>query len=467
MTDPRAVLPSVSVVLDDVGDDPRIRPDLLAVLVRDVLADLRAGLSADSTRRACREQAVAATRLRVDALTARPGPTINATGVVLHTGLGRAPLSAAARAAVADATGPWAVEVDADGRRGHRDRRLADLVTLLTGAPDATFANNGAGALVLALRAAAGDGRVAVSRGELVEIGGSFRLPDVIAAAGVALHEIGTTNRTHLSDVEAALVDGVDAVLVVHPSNYRVEGFTHRPALADVAAACNRAGVPLVLDAGSGLLEPSELAALADEQAMATGLADGADLVTGSGDKVLGGPQAGIVAGRVDLVATARRDPFARALRLDKLRVAALVATLQDHLADPTDVPARRLLATDPADLLARARRLRDRVADDGLAVDVVAVTAVVGGGTSPGETMDSVALAVDPGWAGHLRARSPSVATRVRDGRCLVDLRAVDPDDDHLVAAALLGVHRATDGDDRPDVAVDDGVRTGPAAAT
>lgn len=467
MTDPRALLPSVSVVLDDIGHDPRIRAALVAVVARDALADLRGDLPADITRRECREQAVAATRARIDALVARPRRTINATGVVLHTGLGRAPLSAAARAAVVDAAGPWAVEVDADGRRGHRDRRLADLVRLLTGAQDVTFANNGAGALLLALRATAGGGRVAVSRGELVEIGGSFRLPDVVAAAGVTLHEVGTTNRTHLADVRAALADGVDAVLVVHPSNYRVEGFTHRPALADVATACHGAGVPLVLDAGSGLLEASDLPAMVDERAMATGLADGADLVTGSGDKVLGGPQAGIVAGRTDLVGAARRDPLARALRLDKLRVAALVATLQDHVADPAGVPVRRLLAMDPADLRARGEAVRDRLAERGVPTEVVEVTAVVGGGASPGETLESTALAVDVAWADHLRAGSPSVATRVRDGRCLVDLRAVDPDDDHLVAAALLAVHREIGGHGEDEAAARDSVPTRPAAAT
>lgn len=461
-SDPRAAVPSVSDVLDDLGDLP-LRSDVAATVVRAVVAEVRASLAptapaslddappdglgdanpvAGAGPDEVRRRVVTTVRARLDHLLAAPVGAINATGVVLHTGLGRAPLSTAARRAVAAAAGPQAVELDDDGRRGHRDARPGALVSLLTGAADATFANNGAGALVLALRAAAGGGRVAVARGELIEIGGSFRLPDVVAAAGVDLYEIGTTNRTHLADVEAALADGVDAVLLVHPSNYRVEGFTARPAPTDVATACHRAGVPLVHDAGSGLLEPVGDSGLADEPSIRSALADGADLVTGSGDKLLGGPQAGIVAGRPDLVAAARRDPLARALRLDKLRVAALVATLQQHLRDPADVPVRRLLATDQQALRTRARSLADDLRTAGVpddVVEVVHVPSVVGGGSVPGWDLASAAVALPAMWAGHLRDGEPPVLARVQHGHCLVDLRAVDPDDDARLSAALV----------------------------
>ncbi len=442
--DPRAALPSVAAVLERL-DDVALRPDVLATVVRAILADLRTGLAGDASGHALADdlttEAVRRVRARIADLLAPPRRVLNATGVVLHTNLGRAPLSASARDAVAAAAGAHAVELAADGRRGHRDRIPADLLTLLTGAPDATLANNGAGALVLALRAAAGGGRVAVSRGELIEIGGSFRLPDVIAAAGVTLHEVGTTNRTHLSDVRAALADGVDAVLVVHPSNYRVEGFASQPPRAAVAAACRDAGVAFIHDAGSGLLEPSDRPALRGEPSIEAALDDGADLVTGSADKLLGGPQAGLVVGRADLVATARRDPLARALRLDKLRVAALVATLQDHLRDPAGLPVRRLLDVDVATLHGRAEHLAATVHAIGVTTDdveVVRVPAVVGGGSVPGRELASVAVAVPAAWAPRLRAGTPAVATRVHHDHCLVDLRAIDPRDDAALGDAL-----------------------------
>lgn len=445
--DPRAALPSVSAVLDDLHDTDDVRAmraDLLAGVARQVLDELRRVLATadgDPTPARVRADAVAAVRARAADLLVPPTRAVNATGVVLHTGLGRAALSPTARDAVAAATGAHAVELDEDGRRGHRDARLADLVTLLTGAEDATFANNGAGALVLALRAVAGGGRVAVSRGELIEIGGSFRLPDVIAAAGVDLHELGTTNRTHLADVEAALDDGVDAVLVVHPSNYRVQGFASRPARAEVAAACHRAGVPLVHDAGSGLVEDVDTASTAGEPSLRRALADGADLVTGSGDKLLGGPQAGLVVGRADLVAAARRDPLARALRLDKLRVAGLVATLQDHLRDPSALPVRRALDVDVGRLHERATRIVGDLDALGVPAEVVEVPAVVGGGSVPGRELASVAVALEPAWAERLRAGRPPVLGRVRGGHCLLDLRAVPIEDDPTVVDAVRRV--------------------------
>lgn len=453
-TDPRADLPSVTAVLAAL-DDPEVNHDVLVALVSEALDGLRATLGGEDPPDGARaagafdllDDTVAMVRHAITTLLAPPGPVINATGVVLHTGLGRAPLSPAAREALAAAAGANAVEVDHHGHRGHRDADLARLVRVLTGASDATFANNGAGALLLALRAVAPGGRVAVSRGELVEIGGSFRLPDIVATAGVELVEIGTTNRTHLHDVAGALDEGVDAVLVVHRSNFRVEGFVARPNLATVARACHDHDAALVHDVGSGLLTASDLAP--DEPDVATSLAAGADLVTGSGDKLLGGPQAGLVVGRGDLVERARRDPMARALRLDKLRVAALRATLQDHCRPGTANPTQDILATPTSALAERAERLarhlRDRADVD---VAVTTTTGMVGGGSVPGRGLESIALSLPEGWAAPLRAGTPPVMARVADGRCLVDLRTVTPDDDEVLAQALVAV--AT-GADRP----------------
>ncbi len=447
MDDPRADLPAVSTVLEDLGDRARLDGDALTALVRAVLADLRDELgrsvpaddarSGRPDRSALAAQVVAEVLARQADLLAPPGPVVNATGVLLHTGLGRAPLSPSARRAVADAAGAHAVELDDSGRRGHRDHLLATLVGLLTGAEDATFANNGAGALVLALRAAAGPGRVVVSRGELIEIGGSFRLPELIEAAGVELVEVGTTNRTHLHDVTAALDTGVEAVLVVHPSNYRVEGFATRPALADVVTVAHAAGAAVVHDVGSGLLRAATAPALADEPVVRDSLDAGVDLVTASGDKLLGGPQAGLVAGRRTLVGRARRDPLARALRLDKLRVAALQATLQDQLAGGATT-LRQLLDTPADDLRRRAEDIRARLRERGAPVDVIATDAVVGGGSVPGSSLPSFAIVLPERLAARLRHGSPPVLARVHDGHCLLDLRAVPPDDDHLLVDAV-----------------------------
>ena len=289
----------------------------------------------------------------------RTRAVVNATGVVLHTNLGRAPLSAAAREAVAEAAGYAAVEYDlAAGTRGRRGAAAEALLREATGAEAALAVNNAAGALLLALGGLARGREVLVSRGELIEIGGEFRLPQVMEAAGVVLREVGTTNRTHLRDYAAGFGPETGLVLAVHPSNYRVEGFATRPALDELVALAHEHGLALLHDVGSGLLAGE----LGDEPSVAGSLRAGADLVLFSGDKLLGGPQAGLVVGRAELVGRLARHPLARAVRADKLTLAALEATLAAHLAGRRDeLPVWRSLLLTVADLEPRAAALAAR----------------------------------------------------------------------------------------------------------
>lgn len=375
----------------------------------------------------------------------RPGPpraVLNASGIVVHTNLGRAPLSAAARAALADAAGYCDLEYDlTTGGRGARDDRLEPLLTEVTGAEAGITVNNAAAALVLALAALAGGREVVVSRGELVEIGGAFRLPEIMAAAGVRLVEVGTTNRTRAGDYAAAVARpdaDVALLLVVHPSNYRITGFTETPALPDLAEIARVACVPLVHDTGSGLLQPHAAAWLAGEPSVAGSLRAGADLVLCSGDKLLGGPQAGLLVGRADLVARCRRWPLARALRLDKLRIAALAATLEAHLRGAAEeVPVWAMLGADPEALALRVAWLAAAVGGD-----VTQGTTLVGGGSAPGAGVASpvVRLAVPrpDETARRLRAGDPPIVVRVEGGVVVADLRTVPAEADELLAQRL-----------------------------
>ncbi len=369
----------------------------------------------------------------------RTRAVVNATGVVLHTNLGRAPLSAAARAAAAEAAGYATVEYDlASGRRGRRGAAAEALLREATGAAAALVVNNAAGALLLTLGALARGREVVVSRGELIEIGGEFRLPAVMEAAGTRLVEVGTTNRTHLADYAHALGERTALVLAVHPSNYRVLGFTTRPALAELAALAHEHALPLVHDLGSGLLTGR----FGDEPTVAQSLAAGADLTVFSGDKLLGGPQAGLVVGGTDLVARLARHPLARAVRADKLTLAAMEATLAAHVAGRQDeLPTWRALTATTAELRPRAEAL---AAGLGARAAVREGTSVAGGGSLPGEGLPSVLVEVDPGPAGEdavlagLRAGDPPVIARAERGRVVVDLRTVPPEQDGVVGAAL-----------------------------
>ncbi|MFG3643893.1 L-seryl-tRNA(Sec) selenium transferase [Micromonospora sp. NPDC047762] len=363
-----------------------------------------------------------------------PGPRVvlNATGVVLHTNLGRAALSSAAVAAVVAAAGHTDVELDlATGRRARRGRGALDA--LAAAVPDAGavhVVNNGAAALVLAATALAAGREIVVSRGELVEIGDGFRLPDLLESTGARLREVGTTNRTTVADYAAALGPQTGFVLKVHPSNFRITGFTSAVGVRQLATL----GVPVVADIGSGLLGADPL--LPDEPDAASTLRAGATLVTASGDKLLGGPQAGLLLGDAEVVDRLRRHPLARALRVDKLTLAALAATLhQPH------TPTHAALHAEPGTLRERVERLRDRLGADGRKAEVVPAVAVVGGGGAPGVELDSWALSLPERYAFPLRTGNPPVLGRVVRGRLLLDLRCVPADADDAVREAVLRV--------------------------
>ncbi|MFB4318610.1 L-seryl-tRNA(Sec) selenium transferase [Actinomadura sp. 21ATH] len=355
-------------------------------------------------------------------------PVVNATGVLLHTNLGRAPLSDAAREAVAAASGCADVEYDLDtGRRGPRGSgALAALRAACPAAEDAQVVNNNAAALALAATALAAGREIVIGRGELVEIGDGFRLPELLAATGARLREVGTTNRTTAADYAAAIGPETGFVLKVHPSNFRIEGFTAAAGIAELAGL----GVPVVADIGSGLLAPDPV--LPDEPDAASALAAGAALVTASGDKLLGGPQAGLILGDRGLVARLRRHPLYRALRVDKMTLAALEATLRGPVP-----PVARMLHADPGELRRRAETLAERLSAAGVDARAADSTAAVGGGGAPGVGLPSAAVSLPSSYERPLRARR--VIGRVENGRLLLDLRSIDPAADHELRAAVL----------------------------
>ncbi|HVH01021.1 MAG TPA: L-seryl-tRNA(Sec) selenium transferase [Miltoncostaeaceae bacterium] len=424
MGDPRRALPSVDAALR--------WPELAAILegaprgaVVDAVRDALAG------RRARGEGAEGLAGEVAAALRPSLRRAVNATGVILHTNLGRAPLAAEAVDAAAAAARYATLEWDpATGERGSRQDHLVGHLHALTGAPSACIATSNAGAVLLALLALAGGGEVLVSRGQLVEIGGGFRVPEVLAASGCRLVEVGTTNRTRIEDYEAAIGPETRAILRVHASNFRIVGFTEEAAIEELARLARRRGLALIDDLGSGALRPEAL--LAGEPDAAASVAAGCDLVAFSADKLIGGPQAGILVGRAEAVERARRHPMMRALRPDKLILAALEATLALH-RDPRlareRIPALAALHRAPAERRARA----DRLAAD-LGGDVVATVGRMGGGALPLAELPSFAAALgDPepaALAAALRAGEPAVAGRLRDGRVLLDVLALDRED-------------------------------------
>jgi L-seryl-tRNA(Ser) seleniumtransferase len=355
---------------------------------------------------------------------------LNATGVIVHTNLGRAPLAEAAISRLVDVAGSSNLEYDlSSGSRGSRQDHLAPLLRRLTGAEAAIVVNNNAAAMLLALAALAEDREVVVSRGELIEIGDGFRIPDVLARSGARLVEVGTTNRTRAADYEAAIGPETALLLRVHQSNFRVVGFTEQPRLEELAAVARRHRLPLVDDLGSGALVDVD-----GEPTPAAALAAGADLVCFSGDKLLGGPQAGIVVGRADLVERLRRHPLHRALRSDKLTLAALEGTLALALDRPDEIPVLRMLR-EPADAVrARAERLARATGGE-----VEKTVARVGGGALPLAELPSFACAVEEVLAAALRAHDPPVVAVVRDGRTLLDCRTLTDAEADEVAAAVL----------------------------
>ncbi len=355
-------------------------------------------------------------------------PVLNATGVVLHTNLGRAPLAPAAVQAVADAAGYTDVEYDlGTGRRARRGRQMREaLRAAVPAAEDVLVVNNGAAALLLAATALASGREMIVSRGEMVEIGDGFRLPDLLVTTGARLREVGTTNRTTVADYTDALGADTGCILKIHPSNFRVVGFTAEARIGALAGL----DAPVVADLGSGLLRPHPL--LPDEPDADSALRAGAALVTGSGDKLLGGPQAGLILGRADLVERCRRHPIARAFRVDKLTLAAFEATL---LAATT--PTDEALLADPAELQRRALALAEKLPG----AEVVPSAGAVGGGGAPGLELPGWAVALPEACAAALRAGDPPVVGRIEDDRCLLDLRCIPESDDAALAEAVRAV--------------------------
>ena len=369
-------------------------------------------------------------------------PAINATGVIIHTNLGRAPLSAEARAAMdAVALGYSNLEYDLEaGQRGSRYVHAEALLCRLTGAEAALVVNNNASAVLLVLMALARGREVILSRGQLVEIGGGFRIPDVMRQSGATLVEVGTTNRTYLRDYEAALSDETAALMRVHRSNFRLIGFIHEPELADMVALAREHDLLLLDDLGSGTLLDTEPYGLAHEPTMQESIAAGASLVSCSGDKLLGGPQAGIILGRGDLIARLKRFPLTRALRVDKTTLAGLQATLRHYLlGEATDkVPAWRMISLNAERLEERAHDWLRELQKRGVPAAVVGGHSTVGGGSLPGETLPTslVALALDSPdeVAGRLRAGEPPVIARIENDRLVLDPRTVLPEQEAVL---------------------------------
>jgi L-seryl-tRNA(Ser) seleniumtransferase len=421
--------------------------------VTDVLSEVRA-LVKGGAEPLADDEILARAIERASHTTTGLTPVINATGVLLHTNLGRAPLPARAVEAAARAAGYGDLEVDRrSGDRGKRSSRAEALMLALTGAEDALVVNNCAAALLVSLAALAKGKQVLVSRGELIEIGGEFRIPDIMAASGAKLVEVGTTNRTRLADYRSAMTDRVAAVLKVHTSNYRVVGFTASTSAAELAKLARRHGVPLLYDVGSGALRHIPGMA-ADEPTVGGALTDGADVVTFSGDKLLGGPQAGLIVGRGDLLARLRRHPIARAVRVDKMQVAALEQVLAMHVRGADDeIPVVRMLRESSGSVQRRARCLNELLGGDLEHAHVHRCSSVVGGGSMPGADLPSwcvrITVPEPPAFAARLRIGRPSVFCRVEREHVLFDLRTVSDDQVPDLARAIS---YAMEGDDLDD---------------
>jgi L-seryl-tRNA(Ser) seleniumtransferase len=383
-----------------------------------------------------------------DALRPSLRRVINATGVVVHTNLGRAPRAPAPASRIAAlAGGDTNLEYDlASGRRGSRDTHGEALLCRLTGAEAALVVNNCAAGTMLALAALARGREVLVSRGELVEIGGGFRVPDVMAQSGARLREVGTTNRTRAADYALAIGDRTALILRVHPSNFRQEGFVERTPLADLVSLGRRFGIPVIEDLGSGLVSDAAASALADEPTIQASLAAGVDVVVSSGDKLFGGPQAGLLLGRRELIARMRKHPLLRALRVDKLTYAALEATALEHLAGRATetVPVVRMTSLTREAIARRADRVALRLREAGWAAEVIDGASAIGGGSAPGADVPTSLVAVSRGalsadaLESRLRALDPPVIARIVDDRVVLDLRTVMPEDDEIVAGVL-----------------------------
>jgi L-seryl-tRNA(Ser) seleniumtransferase len=375
-------------------------------------------------------------------------PVINATGVIIHTNLGRAPLSKRARQAMAQISAGYSnLEYDLGaGARGSRYVHAADLLCRLTGAEDALVVNNNASALLLTLTTLAKEREVLISRGQLVEIGGGFRIPDVMRQSGAQLIEVGTTNRTYVRDYADALHSMKTALILrVHHSNFQLTGFVHEPALAELVGLSDEYAIPVVDDLGSGTLLDTQPYGLAHEPTIQESIAAGASVITASGDKLLGGPQAGLIVGKSDLIAKLRRHPLARAVRVDKTTLAGLQATLLAYLEDKAteEIPVWRMISTPVEALARRTRKWHRALKATGIPLSVVAAESTIGGGSLPGQTLPTRVLALEvsspDALAARLRAAEPPLVARIEDNRLLLDPRTVLPEQD----AALIEVMR------------------------
>jgi L-seryl-tRNA(Ser) seleniumtransferase len=438
----------------------------LTSLARSVTADLRLALqvgaddgahsATQETRESILEEAI---RRLEDACRAEnlpgSGRVINATGVILHTNLGRAPLSASARESLAgDAAGYCALEYEVTtGERGRRGARVEDLLVELTGAEEALVVNNCAAAALLVLTVLAGDGETIVSRGELVEIGGDFRVPDVMATSGTTMVEVGTTNRTKLEDYRQALNEKTRLIMRVHPSNYRIIGFTASPSVAELSGLAKGAGLPLFEDAGSGVLFDLSQYGLADEPIISESLASGADVVSFSGDKLLGACQAGLIVGRREIVTRLRKHPLYRALRADKLSLAVLERTLESHRRGRAteEVPVLRMLALTRTQIEERSRALLEgyqrRSTSLDLTFEIREGQSAIGGGAGPNTHPSTALIAIShvrrsaDEIAEALRLSRPPIISRIADGKVVIDLRTVSPLEEAEIVEALLSL--------------------------
>lgn len=424
----------------------------LTAIARAVTSELRASIRNGRNGRAAEELlAEAITRMQETAqIESQTGirRVINATGVLLHTNLGRAPLSAAARNAIVEEASRFcALEYDvATGSRGKRGARVESLLKDLTGAEDALVVNNCAAAALLILTVLAANGETIVSRGELVEIGGDFRVPDVMASSGTRMVEVGTTNRTHLDDYKRAINPNTRLIMHVHPSNYRIVGFASSPELSELSSLAHKYRLPLYEDAGSGQLSDLTAYGVTGEPVVSSLIADGADVVSFSGDKLLGSAQAGLIVGKHAIVERLRRHPLYRALRSDKLRLAALEATLLAHQRETAaaDVPVIQMLSSSAEEIEQRARSLIGQITATELQMSIEAGASAVGGGAGPTCNLPTTLVAIThPRMSAQeieriLRSSSPPVIARISEEKVLLDLRTVFPDELPEVAQAL-----------------------------
>jgi L-seryl-tRNA(Ser) seleniumtransferase len=422
----------------------------LTNIARAVTAEIRSSIQNDGSELA--EPLLDEAVRRMEASVRREGqagikPVINATGVLLHTNLGRAPLSEAARAAMNNAARYCSVEYDVEnGMRGGRGARVEWLLKNLTGAEAALVVNNCAAAALLILTVLARDGETIVSRGELVEIGGDFRVPDVMASSGTRMVEVGTTNRTHLEDYRRAINGNTRLLMRVHPSNYRIVGFASSPTRAELASVAQETGLPLYEDAGSGLLEDLRKHGVIDEPVVREIIEQGVDIVSFSGDKLLGSVQAGLIAGKQAIVSRLRKHPLYRALRSDKIRLAALEATLASHERESAqaEVPVMQMLSLKPDDLKARAESLVESVGSSSAKFELIAGESTLGGGAGPTSTFPTTLVAIThPERSAqdiehYLRSTTPPIISRISEGKVLLDLRTVFNDQLSALQQAL-----------------------------